>query len=68
MSTELYKNLASLSGANNLSLMQFLNHPSKQEIEIKKIENRDRKEKEDAEKAKEIIDKTTFVELPDPFE
>ena len=48
--------------------MQFLNHPSKQEIEIKKIENRDRKEKEDAEKAKEIIDKTTFVELPDPFE
>ena len=34
---------------------------------IKKIypSIRDRREKEDAEKAKDIIDTTTFVELPD---
>ena len=30
--------------------------------------NIDRKEVEDAKKAKEIIESTTFVELPDPFE
>ena len=30
--------------------------------------NIDRKEVEDAKKAKEIIDSTVFVELPDPFE
>ena len=30
--------------------------------------NIDRKEVEDAKKAKEIVDSTVFVQLPDPFE
>ena len=70
--TELYKNLsyATLSGANNFNfdaisdLIGRLRFPTKKST----LANRDRREKEDAEKAKEITDTTTFVELPDPLE
>ena len=69
---ELDENLsyATLSGANNFNfdaisdLIGRLRFPTKKST----LANRDRREKEDAEKAKEITDTTTFVELPDPLE
>ena len=70
--TELYKNLsyATLSGANHFNFDAISDLVSKFSFSTKKstIANRDRREKEDAKQAKEIIDTTTFVELPDLFE
>ena len=70
--TKLYKNLlyATLSGANNFNFDVISDFISRVSFSIKKstLANIDRKEVEDAKKAKEIIDSTTFVELPDPFE
>ena len=69
---ELYKNHSylTLSGANNFNFDVISDFIGKLSFSIKKstLANRDRKEIEDAENAKEIIDTTTFVELPDPFE
>ena len=57
--TELYKNLwyATLSGANNFNFDAISDLVSRLSFSIKKsaLANRDRREKEDAEKAKEII-------------
>ena len=70
--TELYKNLsyATLSGANNFNFDAVSDLTGRLRFPIKKstLANRDRREKKDAEKAKEITDTTTFVELPDPLE
>ena len=70
--TELYKNLsyATLSGTNNFNFDVISDLVSRLSVSIKKstLANRDWREKEDAEKAKEIIDTTIFVELLDPFE
>ena len=70
--TELYRNLsyATLSGADNFSFNAISDLISSLSFSIKKITlaNRDRREVEDAKNAKEIIDTTTFVPLPDPFE
>ena len=70
--TELYKNLsyATLSGADNFNFDAVSNLISSLCCSIKKITlaNRDRREVEDAKNAKEIINTTTFVPLPDPFE
>ena len=70
--TELYKNLsyATLSGASDFNFDAFSDLISSLSFSIKKITlaNRDRREVEDAKNAKEIIDTTTFVPLPDLFE
>ena len=70
--TELYKNLshATLSDANNFKFDATSDFISRLSFSIKKstLANKDRKEVENAKKAKEIIDSTMFVELPDPFE
>ena len=72
--TELYKNLlySTLSRGSDFNfnfdaISEFIGTLS---FSIKKstLANRDRKEVEDAKKAREIIDTTTFVELPDPYE
>ena len=59
-----------LSGSNNFNFDVFSDFISRLSFSIKKstLASIDRKEIEDAQKAKEIIDSTTFVELPDPFE
>ena len=66
--TELYKNLsyATLSGANDFNFDAISDLMTSLSFSIKKITlpNGDTKEKN----AKEIIDTTTFVPLPDPFE
>ena len=63
--TEFYKNLfyATLSGATSefVGRISFL-------ITGSTLINRDKRELEDAQKANKIIDKTTFLEKPDPFE
>ena len=70
--TELYRNLSytTLSGTRNFELnviselvewISFL-------IKGSTLLNRDKQELEDAQKTKEITDKTTFVEKPDPFD
>ena len=61
---------ATLSGANNFNFDVISDFISRVSFSIKKstFANINRKEVEDAKKAKEIIDSTTFVELPDPFE
>ena len=61
---------ATLSGANNFNFDVISDFISRVSFSIKKstLANIDRKEVEDAKKAKEIIDSTTFAELPDPFE
>ena len=62
---------ATLSGANNFNFDVISDFISRVSFSIKKstLANIDRKEVEDAKKkAKEIIDSTTFVELPDQFE
>ena len=68
----MYKNLsyATLSGADNFNFDAVSDLISSLSFSIKKITlaNRDRREGEDAKIAKEIIDTTTFVPLPDPFE
>ena len=53
-----------------LIVMQFPILLANYVFSIKKstLANRDRSEKEDTKKAKEVIDTTTFVELPDPLE
>ena len=70
--TKLYKNLsyATLSGGNNFNFDAISYFISRLSFSIKEstLANIDRKEVEDAKKAKEIIDSTNFVELPDPFE
>ena len=70
--TELHKNLsyATLSGANDFNFDAISDLMTSLSFSIKKITlpNRDRREIEDAKNAKEIIDTTTFVPLPDPFE
>ena len=72
--TELYKNLlyASLSGANDFKFDAISELISRLSFSIKKkqtaLANRDTRERQDTEKAKEIIDTTTFVEQLDPFE
>ena len=72
--TELCKNLlyASLSGANDFKFDAISELISRLSFSIKKkqtaLANRDTREKQDTEKAKEIIDTTTFVEQLDPFE
>ena len=67
----MYKNLlyASLSDANDFNVKAIFDLISSLSFSIKKITlaNRDRREIEDAKNAKEIIDTTTFVPLPDPF-
>ena len=69
--TDLYKNLSylTLSGGNNFNYDAVSDFIGKLSFPIKKstLANRDRKEIEDAEKAKEII-ATTFVDLPDLFQ
>ena len=69
--TDLYKNLSylTLSGGNNFNYDAVFDFIGKLSFPIKKwtLANRDRKEIEDAEKAKEIIG-TTFVDLPDLFQ
>ena len=69
--SELYKNLSytTLSGGNNFNFDAISNFIRRLSFSIKKstLANIDRKEVEDVKKAKEIIDSTTFVELPDPF-
>ena len=59
-----------LSGTNNFNFDAISDFISRLGFSIKKstLTNIDRKEVEDAKKAKEIIESTTFVELPDPFE
>ena len=68
---ELYRNLSylTLSGGSNFNYDAVSDFIGKLSFPIKKstLANRDRKEIEDAEKAKEIID-TTFVDLPDLFQ
>ena len=59
-----------MSGTNNFNFDVISDLVSRLSVTIKKstLANRDWREKEDAEKAKEIIDTTIFVELLDPFE
>ena len=68
----MYKNLshATLSGANDFNFDAIYDLISSLSFSIKKttLANRDRREVEDAKNAKEIIDTTTFVPLPDPSE
>ena len=70
--TELYRNLsnATLSGANDFNFDAVSDLISSLSFSVKKITlaNTDRREVEDAKNAKEIIDTTTFVPLPDPSE
>ena len=57
-------------GGNNFCFDAIFDLIGRLKFSTKKstLANRDRKEIKDAEKAKEIIDTTTFVELPDLFE
>ena len=68
----MYKNLsyATLSSTNDSHFDATSEFISRLSFSIKKstLANRYREEIEDAEKAKEIINKTTFVELPNPSE
>ena len=68
----MFKNIsyATLSGANDFNFDPISDLISSLSFSIKKIAlaNRDRREVEDAKNAKEIIDTTTFVPFPDPFE
>ena len=59
-----------MSGANDFNFEPISDLTSSLSFSIKKIAlaNRDRREVEDAKNAKEIIDTTTFVPFPDPFE
>ena len=59
-----------MSGTNNFNFDAISDLVSRLSFSIKKstLANRDTREKADAEKAKEIIYTTTFVELPEPFE
>ena len=59
-----------MSGTNNVNFDVISDLVSRLSVSIKKstLANRDWREKEDAEKAKEIIDTTIFVELLVPFE
>ena len=70
--TELYKNLlySTLSRGSDFNFDAISEFIGTFSFSIKKstLANRDRKEVEDAKKAREIIDTTTFVELPDPYE
>ena len=70
--TKLYTNrsYAPLSGADNFNFDAFSDLISSLSFSINKITltNRDRREVEDAKNAKEIIDTTTFVPLPNPFQ
>ena len=70
--TELYKNLsyATLSGANDSNFDSVSEFVSRLNFSIKKhsLESRNKREKENLKKEKEIINKTIFVELPHPFE
>ena len=70
--TELFKNLSygTLSGADNFNFDAISDLISSLSFSIKKstLANRDRREIENAKNAKEIINTTTFVPLPDPFE
>ena len=70
--TELYKNLlySTLSRGSDFNFDAISEFIGTLSFSIKKstLANRDRKEAEDAKKAREIIDTTTFVELPDPYE
>ena len=61
---------ATLSGANDFNFDSVFDLIDSLSFSIKKIilANRDRREIEDAKNAKEIIDTTTFVPLPDSFE
>ena len=69
---ELYRNLSytTLSGANDFNFDEISDLINALSFHIKKItlSNRDRKESEDIKKEQEIIDSTTFVPVPDPFE
>ena len=69
--TELYKNLsyATLSGAQNFELDALSELVGRISFLIKgsTLLNRDKHELVEAQKAKEITDKTKFVEKPDPF-
>ena len=58
-----------MSGGNNFNFDAISDFIRRLSSSIKKctLANIDRKEVEDAKKAKEIIDSTAFVELPDPF-
>ena len=60
---------ATLSGANDFKFDSVFDLIDSLSFSIKKIilANRDRREIEDAKNAKEIIDTTTFVPLPDSF-
>ena len=64
------RSYATLSGAKNFTFYEISDLISSLNFSIKKITlaNRDRRDVEDAKNAKEIIDNTTFVTLPDPFE
>ena len=70
--TELYKNLsyATLHGADNFNFDAISDLISSLSFCIKKrtLPIGDRREVEDAKNTKKIIDTTTFVPLPDPFE
>ena len=70
--SELYRNLSytTLSGANDINFDEMSDLISALNFFIKKIilVNRNRKEKEGIKNEQEIIDSTTFVPLPDPFE
>ena len=70
--TELYESLShtTLSGAQNFEFDTISELVGRNSFLIKwsTLLNRDKRELEDAQKAKEIIDQTTFAEKPDPFE
>ena len=70
--TELYKNLlySTLSRGSDFNFDAISEFIGTLSFSIKKstLADRDREEVEDAKKAREIIDTTTFVELPDPHE
>ena len=70
--TELYKNLSytTLSGAQNFEFNAISELVGRMSSLIKgsTLLKRDKRELEDAQKAKEIIDKTKFVDKRDPFE
>ena len=70
--TELYKILSytTLSGANDFGFNEISDLINALSFYITKstLANRHREEEEDLKKEEEIIDSTTFVPLPDPFE
>ena len=57
-----------MSGVNDLNFDAISDIASRLTIKKSTLADRDKKVKKDVEKAKEKIDITTFVELPDPFE